>query len=136
MSNKHINDDVFRLVHRALTWKDDRDSLGVPEHWQSHAHRILQQSSYRAEDDCDGYAITTAELCIHFGIDPSLVRIVLCQMQDGVYHIVCAVDDPATRTTWIHDNNESRVVPWESVNYTWMRYMSYNDLGNWKQYVN
>lgn len=131
MNNKQINDHVKGLVDTALTYETDERNKNEIEHWESHAYRILNHGNYRGMDDCDGFALTSAELCTHFGIDPSLVRIVYCDIPGYGGHLVCAVDDPENNETWVHDNNERRVVSWSSLNYKWISYMSYDNLGNW-----
>lgn len=123
--------DVKRRVDTALTWTSDKETVDRIEHWQSHAHRILNQSSYRSHDDCDGFALTSAELCVHFGINPRDVRIVMCEVPNEGGHLVCAVDDPQNQETWVLDNIERSVVPWSRLNYRWIKYMSYDNLGNW-----
>ena len=128
---KDINDRVKRMVSNAITWASDDDTVDKIEHWQSHANRILSDEDYHTHDDCDGFALTSAELCKHYGIDPSLIRIVFCEIPNTGYHLVCSVDDPDENTTWVHCNNERRVVKWDDLDYVWIKYMSYDNLGNW-----
>lgn len=128
---KNICTDVKRMVDKALTWETDEKTLNVIEHWQSHAQRILANENYRTSDDCDGFALTSAELLVHNQIDRGLIRIIFCRIPNEGYHLVCAVDDVDENKTWVLDNNESRVTDWNSINYEWIDYMSYDNLGTW-----
>jgi predicted transglutaminase-like cysteine proteinase len=130
MSTKEICDAVKKAVDKAIIWMADEHTVNQIEHWQSHAHRIMEDENYHTADDCDGFALTSAELLFERGIDRALIRIVYCETSEGG-HLVCAVDDPDEDTTWVLDNNETRVVKWGSVNYRWISYMSYDNLGNW-----
>lgn len=129
---KDICNTVKRMTDNAITWESDENTVNEIEHWQSHAQRILENSDYHTTDDCDGFALTSAELLVHYGIDKSLIRIVFCETSAG-YHLVCTVDDADNNTTWILDNNERRPKEWSKINYRWIDYMSYDELGIWKK---
>jgi predicted transglutaminase-like cysteine proteinase len=126
--------DVCSMVHRALTWTDDRVTQGVPEHWQSHAEQILNIRNYRALDDCDGYALTAAELLIHKGFDPVDIDLILLEVdrsQGGGYHLVCGIDIEDTQ--WIIDNNFRKPKKLRLVGYyDRIQSMNLSDRGNWE----
>lgn len=119
------------MTDQAITWTADQDTMGKPEHWQSHATRILADQTYRADDDCDGFALTCAELCIHFGIDPTDISIMLCEIPGVGFHLVCLVDDLELQTSWVLDNNERTPKHFTGVNLRWIKYMRYDNLGVW-----
>lgn len=131
MSIKETCDQIKRMVDRAITWEDDRLTVNEIEHWQSHAQQILADENYRVLDDCDGFALTAAELCVHYGIHPNSIRIIFCEVPDAGYHLVCSVDDADENKTWVFDNNESRIRNWTNINYRWIDYMAYDNLGHW-----
>jgi len=75
-------------------------------------HAYIMENGLVAKN-CDGFALTSAELCVHFGIPADLVRIIYCEMPSIGGHLICAVDDHKTKDTWILDNNERRVISWK-----------------------
>jgi len=131
MNIKETCDKVKRMVDKAITWESDENTIGQIEHWQSHAQRILDNEDYHTLDDCDGFTLTSAELLVHYQIERSLIRIVFCEMPEYGGHLVCTVDDTENNETWVLDNNEPRVAKWGHLNYRWISYMSYDNLGNW-----
>jgi len=133
MTIRETCDQVKRMVDRAITWEDDKDTVGLIEHWQSHAPQILADENYKTLDDCDGFALTAAELCVHYGISTSSIRLVFCEIPDLGYHLVCTVDDVEADKTWVFDNNEERIRDWKRIPYNWLRYMKYENLGHWFQ---
>lgn len=129
---KHIN-DVCRLVHSRITYVPDRQTQGVPEHWQSHASRILESKLYMAKDDCDGFALTAAELLAIRGFDRSRLVLEFCQAVPDEYHLALTVRDPTG--DWLIDNNYKMPVRVRHTNYSWHKMMRLSDLGNWKDYA-
>lgn len=126
--------EVKRKIDRAIKWADDSDTIGLLEHWQSHADRILQDPNYRTRDDCDGFALTAAEMLHKAGIPKEDIRLVYCTFKEsGAGHLVTTVDDISQQCTWIIDNNEARPVMWTAYdrNYDYHSYMSYDNLGEW-----
>ena len=106
---------VKEMVDYNMVWTEDAVVFGVVEHWVSHADWILAHDRKKGQirDDCDGFALTSAELCVHFGVPSDLVRVIYCEVPQFGGHLICAVDDPKTKDTWILDNNERRVISWK-----------------------
>jgi predicted transglutaminase-like cysteine proteinase len=128
-------EEVKRRVDRALEWKDDRETMGMLEHWQSHAREIIANEEHRYYDDCDGFALTSAQLLMEqYDIDPGAVRLVLC-LTPGGHHVFCAVDDEEAGETYCLDNNMDRVVSPARLRreeYKLMSYMDFARKGVWR----
>lgn len=125
--------DVSNIVHARIIWDSDRKTQGVPEHWQSHAAAILESKFYRTRDDCDGFALTAAELLLHKGFKPEEVWIEMCQMTDGSYHLVTSVDAEETPDRlWIIDCNSLLPVRKGHLPYKYVRRMSLAKRGEWE----
>lgn len=136
--------DIARQVHAAavgrLDYTSDRDTLGVADDWCSHAKALLDDPAIRYRDDCDGAAITAAELALHAGLPADLVRIVLVDTQargqvDVIDHMVCALG-PAGSTPWVIDNcHPEGPVRAAQLPYTWGAGMRASEPGIWRQTV-
>jgi predicted transglutaminase-like cysteine proteinase len=55
----YVND----TVNKYHTWVSDYEQFGVVEHWQSHYKQVLAKEEFY--DDCDGAALTKAEMLLH-----------------------------------------------------------------------
>ena len=55
----YVND----TVNKYHTWVSDYEQFGVEEHWQSHYKQVLAEEEFY--DDCDGAALTKAEMLMH-----------------------------------------------------------------------
>lgn len=132
---RRICEVVKRTVDRALTWKEDRETMGIMEHWRSHAREIIANDDYRAFDDCDGFALTSAQLLMEaHGVEAEDVRLVLCLTSAG-HHVFCAVDDDLAEETYCLDNNMDRVVSPDRLRregYKLMSYMTFSEKGKWR----
>jgi predicted transglutaminase-like cysteine proteinase len=109
--NALIIREVLREVHRHFVWTADDVLYGVPEHWTSHADVVERGEVFR--DDCDGFALTCAELLLRRGLLPENVRIGACWTETGEYHLVCVAHGV------LLDNRHRTTHPWGAVGYRW-----------------
>jgi predicted transglutaminase-like cysteine proteinase len=94
------------------------------DHWQSHADEVEQGLIFR--DDCDGFAMTCAELLTRAGVDRSKVRLAFCRVETGEGHLVCVCDG------WVLDNRQRKIKRWESLPYEWISSMRMDEPGTWR----
>ena len=129
MSIKDTCDKVKSLVDRYVTWKSDIDVYDRIEYWDDLSEKVLNHE--RSYGDCDDFTLTYAMLLMKEGIEKSSIRFVHCKNSAGD-HLVCAVDDKESNTTWILDNNLRRVTNW---NHAGLRYVQGYRLGDktWKK---
>lgn len=130
--------DVCKLVHSRLEYLPDRTTQGKPEHWQSHAERILASKHYRAKDDCDGFALTAADLLALRGFDRSRIVLEFCQMIPNEFHLAVTIRDSGegdTEGDWMIDNAYPLPVRARHTGYKWIEYMRLSELGQWKEYI-
>ena len=119
-------EDILRQVHKYFRYEAEK-----VEHWTSHAEKVKNRIRFR--DDCDGFALTCAELLLDAGADPSKVFLVICAI-GGVSHMVCALEEDDN--TWIMDNNSAWLRSWHEVPYKWKKAMPLNKLGEWHSVKN
>jgi len=112
---------VLRDVQKNFRYRED-----VEEFWESHASSVLADEKFN--DDCDGFALTCAELMIFKGVPKSLVSIVYCETVGGG-HLVCGLQTP--ETTWILDNNRPFMYNWHDSDYKWKLFMTFDKPGEW-----
>jgi predicted transglutaminase-like cysteine proteinase len=132
---------VAREVHRQavgnLDYRPDMTTTARPDDWRSHAWFILADPRHRYRDDCDGCAITAAELALAAGVPPEHVRIVMVDTKRRgdpqlIDHMVCALgvngDDPL-----IIDNCQpAGPVLASTLPYTWGAGMRAAEPGVWR----
>jgi predicted transglutaminase-like cysteine proteinase len=95
------------------------------EHWMSHADEVEAGQTFR--DDCDGFALTCAELLVRGGADEGKVSLVRCLTETGGGHLVCMADG------WLLDNRQRTAVRWEDIPYTWQKSMKMGEVGIWRK---
>lgn len=136
--------DIARQAHAAavgrLDYASDRDAVGVADDWRSHAQALLADPTARYRDDCDGSAITAAELALNAGLPADQVRIVLVDTQargrpDMIDHMICALG-PAGVDPWVIDNcHPEGPVRASQLPYTWGAGMRASEPGTWRRTV-
>jgi predicted transglutaminase-like cysteine proteinase len=94
------------------------------DHWESHADEVEQGLVFH--DDCDGFAMTCAELLARAGVDKSKVRLSFCQVETGEGHLVCVCDG------WVLDNRHRYIKRWETLPYEWISSMKMSETGVWR----
>lgn len=96
-----------------------RYKADASEHWQSLAE--LARTGAAWSDDCDGYALTAAELLVKDeGLDPDAVAICFCKVR-GAGHLICLVTIGGT--TYVVDNIQRAVWDWNRVAYEYVSAM-------------
>jgi predicted transglutaminase-like cysteine proteinase len=123
---------VLNLFH----YVSDQKNYGVNEDWRSHADAVNRKEVFK--DDCDGFALTCAELILEEGIPRDRVKIIICKTEEGEQHLVCGVDidDDVDfgKTTLICDNRNAHVKAWNQMpKYTWQFYMRMDEPGKWHE---
>ena len=123
-----IAHDIHRRVHQNFDYVHDQEQFGITEHWTSHADAVLSNRDF--QDDCDGFALTCAELLIKQDLARDRVSLIVCRDETGQMHLVCGVD--ADYTTWVLDNRFDHVYPWQRrTDYEWMYFMKFDAPGAW-----
>lgn len=122
----HTIQKVHAEVMRRFIWAPDAETFGVPEHWTSHADAVDKGQLF--EDDCDGFALTCAELLLRRGVPREDVRIALCWTETGEYHAVCIASD------MLLDNRQRWTIPWSKAGYKWDKSMRLSEPGVWRAF--
>ena len=100
----------------------------MDEHWTSHADEVDAGEDFR--DDCDGFALTCAELLIRAGYNKKDVKVIYCTTETAEDHLVCGVD--VDDTTYILDNRYAMVYNYKSKpGYKWKYFMRFDTPGTW-----
>jgi predicted transglutaminase-like cysteine proteinase len=119
---------IHKLVHNSFTYVPDKKNYNLIEHWTSHAEEVKLGKKFK--DDCDGFALTCAELCIEAGFNRSDVRVIICQTETGEWHLVCGVN--TEDDTIILENRYSKPYFWKSKrDYVWHKSMNFSKPGKW-----
>lgn len=106
---KTIN-EVFAVVRSKMVYASDSTVFGKTEYWKSWKDEIVQGKKPIIRDDCDGFALTMAELLLEKGFKPEDVAICFCAIhqngsKDLEYHLVCKVRNPEDNEWYVMDNN-------------------------------
>lgn len=117
-----VIEQVFADARRNFIYTPDDDQFGR-EDWRSHADEI--DKPWR--DDCDGFAMTCADLAVEIGIPKERVRVALCSTEVGrrlkpsplADHAVCLID--TENGTFALDNRQRRVEPWDRLGYVFVK---------------
>ena len=116
---------IFNLVRKHFTYVSDSKQYMQDEHWTSHADSVLLGLDF--SDDCDGFALTCAELFMREGYDTSIIY---CITEQGVDHLVCGVNHD--NNTYIADNRYNYMYKIQNRNsYTWKYFMKLSNPGVW-----
>jgi len=115
---------IFWKVRNHFIYVPDMEQFKQPEHWKSHADEV--ESGQVFKDDCDGFALTAAELLIRNGVGIDKIRISACKTETGEGHLVCIADG------WLIDNRQRDIWPWNSVPYKWVSCMRLDEPGTWR----
>lgn len=127
-----ICSDVHSKCWRLFDYVHDIKQYMVEEHWTSHADKVEQGRVFR--DDCDGFALTCAELVIKAGVPRDKVIACYCITETGEAHLVCGVN--LDNTTVILENRYDSVYDWESKpKYQWILFMNFSEPGVWRRVV-
>ena len=127
MMYEKIAKAIHSRVWELFDYEYDIKNYRMNEHWTSHAATV--NLGKRFTDDCDGFALTCAELLIEADVPRSRISIVYCHTELQETHLVCGVG--TGKTTLILDNRFSRIYNWQNSNYKWNYYMTFEDIGQW-----
>ena len=113
---------VLKKVQKYFRYKEEKQ-----EEWKSHAEEV--DAGQYFYDDCDGFALTCAELLSRE--EKEGVSIIICKAQ-GIGHLVCGLT--INGDTWILDNNKPYVYHWkEPRDYEWLYFMKLSEPGVWRK---
>ena len=119
--------EVFTKVRNLFIYTPDQEQYHKPEDWRSHADAIDNNQVFK--DDCDGFAMTCAEILVRNNINKDLIRLVLCQIETQEYHCVCIADN------MLLDNRQRSLWNWNEVPYTWISSMKMSEPGMWRKII-
>lgn len=142
-NSAQVNDmDVLRVaknihykVHGLFTYEFDEKNYQMMEHWTSHAAEVNEGKPF--VDDCDGFALTCAELLIEAGVPKENVKAIICHTETGEGHLVCGID--YGNDTYILENRYRFVYKWEEasrIGYRWHYFMTFDNPGVWNKVTN
>ena len=126
--------DIYADVRKNFIYTPDVEQFKLLEDWRSHANEIAQPW----RDDCDGFALTCAEVAVLRGIEPIRVSVVLCLTEVGQRkrfvlpydHMVCLISGPVGNL--ILDNRQRRAEQMDNVSYKWHQAMNLAERGVWR----
>lgn len=129
--------EVHGLAVGNLDYTPDPVTTGRSDDWRSHAAAVLQDPRHRYRDDCDGCAITAAELAMAKGLPADQIRIVMVDTQARsdpsiIDHMVCALGQNGDDALIIDNTCPAGPVLASSLPYTWGRGMRLNEPGVWR----
>jgi predicted transglutaminase-like cysteine proteinase len=117
---------LFNYVH------DDKQYM-MEEHWTSHADEVNEGKEFT--DDCDGFALTCAELLMQAGVPKDKLSAVYCVTETGEGHLVTGV--VVGDKTIIMENRFKKVYDWNhNPGYTWILFMKFSEAGTWRKVEN
>ena len=116
---------TFKQVRSLFIWQCDRVTFGVPEDWRSHADQVERGEVFF--DDCDGFALTCAELLTRRGIPREFIRLAFCRTETGEGHLVCIANELTL------DNRQRHTWHWTHLPYEWISSMRMDEIGTWRQ---
>lgn len=122
--SEEIIKEIFFKVKNLFIWKSDLEQFpDYYDNWRSYAEDV--ESGKIFCDDCDGFAMTCAELLYKKEIDD--IRLVMCQTETGEYHLVCLANG------FLLDNRQRTIWFWNQVPYTWLSGMRLSEPGVWRK---
>lgn len=136
MITKELIESIHSKVSKLFIYTRDQKNYGKNEDWRSHAKTVNEGKKFK--DDCDGFALTCAELILEQNVERENVHIIICQTETGEDHLVCGVDieDKDKKITYICDNRKIFVNTMDDmIGYKWKYFMTMSDLGQWYKVV-
>lgn len=117
---------TFDQVRSLFIYLPDKEQFPDKfDDWQSYAKQIEAGSVFK--DDCDGFALTCAELLVKRLFPAELIRIAMCKTETGEGHLVCIADG------FLLDNRQRDIWTWGQVPYEWISSMIMSDPGVWRK---
>jgi predicted transglutaminase-like cysteine proteinase len=123
---KHLIENVHWDVLTHFIYVPDKKQFPTFfEHWRSCADEVEADQIFR--DDCDGFAMTSAEILVRSGADKNKIVLVTCLTETGGGHAVCVADG------WLLDNRQRTAWRWDDVPYIWQKSMKMDEPGVWRK---
>lgn len=130
---KELAKNIHSLAFRKFMYASDLSLYGKAEDWRSHISAVKEGKHFT--DDCDGFALTCADLLLDSGALKSDVKLIVCYTETGEGHLVCGLD--AEGTTWILDNRCRTIYDFrDRKDYTWVHFMVLSRPGVWFKVLN
>lgn len=124
---------MFDLVHANMRYQYDRVAFKKEEYWKSWSKEI-KQGMRDIRDDCDGFALSFAELLREHGIASEHIAICYCTI-NGEGHLTCKVYNTDQQEWLILDNNATKPLKRSTAEKTlgikWVSCMYLNNPGVW-----
>lgn len=114
---------AFNTVSNMFTYKTDAMVWQREEHWEDPAFIADQLARGEIIGDCDNFALACRYHLFQYDI-PN--RIVFCLTETGEGHLVCEAEG------YILDNRQTKVMPWKSMPYKWIKISDYKIGGPWR----
>ena len=125
MKKSQVEDIHWNVLTHFLYTPDKVIHPDFFDHWQSHADEVERGQTFR--DDCDGFALTCAEILIRKGAESKDVKLIYCKTETGGAHLV------ASWESWILDNRQRFPMYWENIPYEWIKSMRLSEKGIWRK---
>lgn len=125
--------DIHKKVHKLFTYVPDEKNYKLTEHWTSHSDDV--NANRKFSDDCDGFALTCAELLIEAHVPRKDVYAIVCKTETGEGHLVCGAYDNKTDSVWILENRYDKMYRRDKKSsYDWLFWMDFSDPGQWHKF--
>lgn len=138
MATKEQVDKIQAKVWKNFTYVLDKKNYMVSEHWTSHADEVEENKGFK--DDCDGFALTSAELLIRDGVSKDDVMVCYVKCETGEAHLVCGctIQTDKGKKTYILENRYKKAYDWEDRKtgadaYEWIYFMKFSEPGKWRK---
>lgn len=113
---REVAEKILTRLNAGFRYVSDLEQFGRKEHWRSAVDAVRKKAVWR--DDCDGFALTAAQLAVEdYGVPEKDVTLVYCTV-DGAGHLVCFIS--GKDETWVIDNRSTAVWSPRQVKYNWI----------------
>lgn len=125
-------DLIAKMVRKSMIYASDKVVFDKIEYWRSWKDEVLSGAT-NIKDDCDGFALTIAELAIHYGFNPKDVAICYCVvMPRKEHHLATKIRLPDNDEWYILDCNYQTPTLRRMVrDYHWKSCMYFDTPGVW-----
>ena len=117
MSRREIAEAILARLQDGFRYTTDQEQFGKSEDWRSAIDAVRKKAAWR--DDCDGHALTAAELAVEdYDVPKADVALVYCKTETGGGHLVCFLSSPTS--TWVIDNRQRAIWSPGQIRYKWI----------------
>jgi predicted transglutaminase-like cysteine proteinase len=120
---------VFNQVRENFIYTPDSEQFDRMEDWRIHKKEVEAGEIWR--DDCDGFAVTCAEMLAWQDIPFENISLILCEVETGGRHLVCGIEHDGE--TLILDNRQRILWPHTKIPYKWISTMKASEPGVWRE---